>query len=221
MTCFFHLSLHQLRYNQMKKVVLITGASSGMGKATAKLLVEKGYIVYAAARRTERMSDLKELGAKILHMDVADEGLMEKGIKEIITNEKRIDILINNAGFGLLGAVEDVGLDDARYQMEVNVFGLARLTQLVLPHMRTQRSGKIVNVTSTAGKMAAPLSGWYSASKFAVEALSDSLRIEVKQFGIDVIIIEPGGVKSEWATIATQSIKQGLVNEAYEKMSKK
>jgi short-subunit dehydrogenase len=205
----------------MGKVVLITGASSGIGKATAKLLIDTGYTVYAAARRTERMNDLKELGAKVLHMDVTDGVLMENAVKEIVANENRIDILINNAGFGLLGAIEDVSIDAAKHQMEVNLFGLARLTQLVLPYMRVQEFGKIVNVTSTSGKMAAPLSGWYSASKFAVEGLSDSLRMEVKQFGIDVIVIEPGGVKSEWNAISTQSIKPGAVGKAYENMAQK
>ena len=122
---------------------------------------------------------------------------MVLGIQEIIENEKQIDVLINNAGFGLYGAIEDVTMESAKYQMEVNMFGLARLTQLVLPHMREQHNGTIINISSIGGKIANPLGGWYHASKFAVEALSDSLRMEVKQFGIDVVVIEPGGVKSE------------------------
>jgi len=203
------------------KVVLITGASSGMGKVTAQILVENGYTVYAAARRIEKMNDLKQTGAKILQMDITDENSMQIGVDKIIQNEGRIDILINNAGFGLMGSVEDVSMKDAKYQMEVNVFGLARLTQLVLPFMRKQQSGKIVNITSTSGKMASPLSGWYSASKFAVEALSDSLRTEVKSFGIDVIIIEPGGVKSEWGDIALKSLHDVSSGKAYAKMAEK
>lgn len=205
----------------MNKVVLITGASSGMGKVTAKLLVQNGYIVYAAARRIEKMNDLKQLGAKILQMDVTADATMTSGIDQIIKNEGRIDILINNAGFGLSGAIEDVPLADARYQMEVNVFGLSRLTQLVLPHMRKQQSGKIVNITSTAGKMTSPLNGWYHASKFAAEALSDSVRMEVKQFGIDVIVIEPGGVKSEWGDIAIRNMHDMSAGKAYSKMADK
>jgi short-subunit dehydrogenase len=205
----------------MSKVVLITGASSGMGKATAKLLVQNGYIVYAAARRIEQMSDLELIGARILKMDITDDPSIKAGINTIIKNEGQIDILINNAGFGLLGAIEDVPIADAKYQMEVNVFGLCRLTQLILPNMRKNQSGKIINITSTSGKMASPLSGWYSASKFAVEALSDSLRMEVKQFGIDVIVIEPGGVKSEWSDIAMKSLHETSVGKAYGKMAEK
>lgn len=205
----------------MNKVVLITGASSGMGKVTAKLLVQNGYTVYAAARRTEKMDDLKQSGAKILQMDVADDNSILSGVAEIIRNESQIDVLINNAGFGLMGSIEDVPVAEAKYQMEVNVFGLSRLIQLILPYMREQRSGKIVNITSTSGKMASPLSGWYSASKFAVEALSDSLRMEVKQFGINVIVIEPGGVKSEWSGIATKSLQDMSAGKAYGKMADK
>lgn len=192
----------------MKQVVLITGASAGMGKETAQLLLESGYIVYGAARRIEMMKDLRALGAKILKMDVADELSLKAGVDQIIKEEGRIDILINNAGFGSYGAVEDVPLSDAKYQLEVNLFGLARLTQLVLPYMRSQKSGKIVNVTSIGGRMATPLGGWYHASKYAVEGLSDSLRLEVKRFGIDVILIEPGGVKTEWGDIATDSMQK-------------
>jgi short-subunit dehydrogenase len=205
----------------MNKVVLITGASSGMGKVTAKLLLQKGYTVYGASRRTEKMIDLQQSGAKILQMDVADDHSMCSGIDEIIKNEGRIDILINNAGFGAFGAIEDVSIAEARYQMEVNVFGLARLTQLVLPYMRKQQSGKIVNITSTGGKIASPLGGWYHASKYAVEALSDSLRMEIKQFGIDVIVIEPGGVKSEWGDIAMKHLQDVSAGKAYDKMAEK
>ena len=186
----------------MSKIVLITGASSGMGKATAQLLLRKGYKVYGAARRIEKMNDLKQEGGELLKMDMTDNQSMISGVEEIIKNEGHLDILINNAGFGLYGAIEDVPIEQAKYQMEVNVFGLARLSQLVLPHMRNNNSGTIINVSSVGGKIANPLGGWYHASKFAVEALSDSLRMEAKQFGIDVIVIEPGGVKSEWGDIA-------------------
>lgn len=205
----------------MNKVVLITGASSGMGKVTAKLLVQNGYTVYAAARRIEMMEDLKQSGARILNMDVSNDNSMSDGIDQIIKNEGRIDVLINNAGFGAFGAIEDVPLAEARYQMEVNVFGLSRLIQLVLPYMRHQQAGKIVNITSTGGKIASPLGGWYHASKYAVEALSDSLRMEVKQFGIDVIVIEPGGVKSEWGDIALKNLLNVSAGKAYEKMAGK
>jgi NAD(P)-dependent dehydrogenase (short-subunit alcohol dehydrogenase family) len=202
----------------MKKIVLITGASAGIGKATALLLLEKGYIVYAAARRVAKMNDLLALGAKILEMDVTDETSMTHGIDTIIRTEGRIDVLINNAGFGSYGALEDVPMSDARYQLEVNLFGPARLIQLALPHMRRQRSGKIVNVSSIGGKAAMPLGGWYHASKFALEAYSDSLRMEVRSFGIDVIVIEPGGIQSEWGDIAINNMIKLSADTAYQRL---
>ncbi|MDW7691358.1 oxidoreductase [Flammeovirgaceae bacterium SG7u.111] len=205
----------------MSKVILITGASSGMGKATAELMLKKGYTVYGAARRVEKMNDLIKLGAKVIQMDVTNEQSMALGIQEIIKNEKQIDVLINNAGFGLYGAIEDVTMESAKDQMEVNVFGLARLTQLVLPHMRDQNNGTIINISSIGGKIANPLGGWYHASKFAVEALSDSLRKEVKQFGINVVVIEPGGVKSEWSDIAMENAKKASANGIYGHMIQK
>lgn len=205
----------------MSKVVLITGASSGMGKATAELLLKKGYTVYGVARRVEKMNDLTKLGAKVLQMDVTNEQSMVLGIQEIIENEKQIDVLINNAGFGLYGAIENVTMESAKYQMDVNVFGLVRLTQLVLPHMREQHNGTIINISSIGGKIANPLGGWYHASKFAVEALSDSLRMEVRQFGIDVVVIEPGGVKSEWSDIAMENAQKTSANGIYGNMIQK
>lgn len=188
--------------NNQKKVILVTGASSGMGEDFVKSLLKDGHIVYGAARRVERMEVIKRAGAKVINLDVTDDESMINCIATIIRNEKRIDVLINSAGFGLNAAVEDVSMADARYQFEVNVFGVARLIQLVLPHMRMQRSGKIINISSVAGKVSSPMAGWYHASKHAIETLSDSLRMETKQFGIDVVIIEPGSIKSEWGAIA-------------------
>ncbi len=203
------------------KVVLITGASAGMGKETARLLAQNGYTVYGAARRMDKMNDLKELGVKTIAMDVTNDQSMVKAIDEIIAAEGKIDILINNAGFGSYGAIEDVSLEDARYQLEVNVFGAARLIQLVLPYMRQQHWGKIVNISSIGGKMATPLGGWYHASKFALEGLSDSLRNEVKSFGVDVVVIEPGGIKSEWGGIAFDSLMETSGNTAYKLLAEK
>jgi NAD(P)-dependent dehydrogenase (short-subunit alcohol dehydrogenase family) len=199
----------------MQPVVLISGASSGIGMETAHLLAENGYIVYGAARRVERMDALKPYGVKIIGMDVVDDKSMTAAIKHILNNEGRLDILINNAGFGFYGAVEDVSLEDARYQMEVNVLGAARLAQLVLPGMRDRRYGKIINISSIAGKVATPFGGWYHASKFALEGLSDSLRNEVKPFGIDVILIEPGGIKSEWGPIAFENLEKSSERSIY------
>lgn len=202
----------------MKKVVLITGASAGIGEETANFLQQNGYTVYGAARRVERMKALEQLGVKTLKMDVTNDGSVIKGVEQIIAAEGRIDVLINNAGFGSYGAVEDVSMDDARYQLEVNVIGAMRLTQLVLPHMRAQRSGKIVNISSIGGKIAMPFGGWYHASKFAIEALSDSLRQEVAPFGIDVVVIEPGGIQSEWGGIAMDSLVKTSGSGAYHQM---
>ncbi len=143
-----------------KKVVLITGASSGIGKETAKLLVANGNIVYAAARRLDKMIDLKEQGVKLLEMDVTNDESMVRGIQKITETEKHIDVLVNNAGYGSFGALEDVPISEAKYQFEVNIFGLARLTQLVLPHMRKQMSGKIVNISSMGGKFGEPHGAW-------------------------------------------------------------
>ncbi len=203
----------------MKKVVLITGASSGIGKSAAEYLAERGYIVYGAARRIDKMADLKARDIKTLTMDVTDEHSSSEGVNKIITAEGRIDILINNAGFGSYGAIEDVSIEDARYQLEVNVFGAARLIKLVLPHMRAQHSGKILNISSIGGKLAMPFGGWYHASKFAIEALSDSLRNEVRPFGIDVIVIEPGGIQSEWSGIAHDSLIRVSGNTAYKEIA--
>lgn len=205
----------------MKKVVLITGASSGMGMEAAKLLAENGYTVYGAARRVERMQQLSTNNINVIKMDVTNDDEMVNGVNMIIEKEGRIDVLINNAGFGQYGAVEEVSMKDARYQLEVNLIGLARLSQLVIPHMRKQHAGKIVNITSIGGKIASPMGGWYHASKFAVEGLSDNMRMELKPFGIDVIVIEPGGIKTEWGSIAMENLMKFSNNGPYKNTAEK
>ena len=190
----------------MNNVVLITGASAGIGKTTAKLLLANGYKVYAGARRLENLRELETLGAGIMRLDVTDEASLKSAVDTVIKAEGRLDVLINNAGYGAHGAIEDVPMSEARRQFEVNVFGLARLTQLVLPIMRKQGSGKIVNISSIAGKITLPLGGWYHATKYAVEAYSDALRAEVCRFGIKVILIEPGAIKTEWDTVAMANL---------------
>lgn len=199
----------------MNNIVLITGASSGIGRATAELLLKNGYKVYAAARRLEKLNELKALGARVLFMDVTDPFLLEAAVRTVLQNEGRLDILINNAGYGAHGALEDVPMEEARRQMEVNLFGLARLTQLALPHMREKGFGKIVNISSIAGKISIPLSGWYQASKYAVEAYSDALRLEVRRFGVDVILIEPGPIKTEWDSVALENLSKNSGSGPY------
>lgn len=198
------------------KVVLITGGSSGIGYNTAKELAQRGYKVYAAARRTEKMEPLKAYGIVPFSMDVTDEKSMKDGVTMILENESRIDILINNAGYGFFGALENVAMEEARRQLEVNVFGLARLCQLVLPAMRKQHSGRIVNISSVAGKSVLLYGGWYHVSKYSVEAFSDALRMEMKPFGIDVVMIEPGAIKTDWGLIAADHLEESSKGTAYE-----
>lgn len=202
------------------KVILITGASSGIGYGAAETLAKQGHHVYAAARRVERMKPLKEFGVNILKMDVTDEDSMKQGVEAVFQAEGRIDVLVNNAGYGYFGAIENVSLEEARRQVEVNVFGLARLTQLVLPIMRVQGSGRIINTSSIAGKMVIYLGGWYNVTKYAVEAFSDALRMEVKPFGIDVVKIEPGAIKTDWGIIAARNLKESSEGTAYEATGK-
>jgi NAD(P)-dependent dehydrogenase (short-subunit alcohol dehydrogenase family) len=190
----------------LAKIVLITGASSGIGEETVKRLMTAGYTVYAGARRLDRMKSLADAGARLLALDVTDDGSMTAAVRTVIEEAGRIDVLINNAGYGSYGALEDVPLEEARRQFEVNIFGLARLTQLVLPAMRAQRSGRILNVSSIGGKFGEPFGAWYHATKFALEGLSDSLRMELYPFGIDVVVIQPGATHSEWSQIAHESL---------------
>jgi len=203
-----------------RKVILITGASSGIGRATAIRLNKAGYLVIAAARRVDRMKDLREQGMHVIPMDVTDEESMMRGINEIVQAHGRIDILINNAGYGSYGALGDVPIDEARRQFEVNIFGMARLTQLVLPYMRENRFGRIINISSIGGKIHEPLGVWYHATKFAVEGLSDCLRVEVAPFGIDVVVIEPGAINTEWPSIAADHLVATSGSGAYAGLAK-
>lgn len=197
------------------RTALVTGASSGIGEATVEALLAEGAKVYAAARRTDRMKGLEGRGAVIVRMDVTDETSLVSGVDSILKKEGSIDILINNAGYGSYGALEDVPLEEARRQFEVNIFGLARLTQLVLPKMREKRYGKIVNISSMGGKMYSPFGAWYHATKHALEGLTDCLRLELGPFGIDAIIVEPGGIATEWGMIAAENLKQTSGAGAY------
>lgn len=198
------------------EIVLLTGASSGIGFETALLLQQSGYKVYAAARRTDRLKKLESQGISILSIDVTSDASMQQAVQFIIDREGRIDVLINNAGYGSFGSLEEVPMEEARQQFEVNVFGLARLTQLVIPHMREKQYGKIVNIASVAAHIYQPLGSWYHSTKFAVEGLSDCLRVELKPFGIKVILVEPGPIKSEWSGIAVEHLLQSSGKGPYQ-----
>ncbi|MCR5140059.1 MAG: oxidoreductase [Bacteroidaceae bacterium] len=204
-----------------KKVILVTGASSGIGYDAALELARQGHKVYGAARRVEKMEPLKEFGGVPIKMDVTDEESMQAGVKQVLEAEGHIDVLINNAGYGYFGAIENVPMEEAKRQLDVNLFGLARLIQLVLPSMRERKSGRIINVSSVVGKSVLLFGGWYCVSKYAVEALSDALRIELKPFGIDVCIIEPSGIKTEWGHIAADHLAESSKGTPYEKTGEK
>jgi NAD(P)-dependent dehydrogenase (short-subunit alcohol dehydrogenase family) len=188
-----------------RPVALVTGASSGIGAATARRLANAGATVYGVARRADRLAALAADGVLPLCLDITDDHALTVGVGEVLENEGRIDVLVNNAGYGSYGAIEDVPLDEARRQLEVNVFALARVTQLVLPTMRAAHDGTIVNITSMGGRFATAMGGWYHASKFAVEGLSDALRQEVAPFGIRVVVVEPGAIATEWGGHAASS----------------
>ncbi len=190
----------------ISKAVLITGCSTGIGRATAERLASRGWNVYATARNVESIADLASSGCKTLALDVCDEASMRAAVLAVQLAEGAVGVLINNAGYGLEGAFEEVPMMDIRRQFETNVFGLIAMTKLVLPAMRRQRWGRIVNLSSMGGKLTFPGGSYYHATKHAVEALSDALRFEVKGFGIDVIVIEPGPIKTRFGDTAVGSI---------------
>lgn len=204
-----------------KKVILITGASSGMGKESAKALITQGHIVYTVARRIDQMQDIKTLGGFPIQMDVTNESDIQNVVDTIIHQQGRIDVLWNNAGYGLYGSVEDVSLDEARKQMEVNVFGMAAMTQKVVPYMRKAKSGTIINTSSMGGKMYFPMGAWYHASKHAVEGLSDCLRLELKPFGISVVVLEPGFIATEFGSVLLAQFDKLPKDSAYRNMMDK
>jgi NAD(P)-dependent dehydrogenase (short-subunit alcohol dehydrogenase family) len=188
------------------KAVLITGCSSGIGHATALRLARSGWTVYATARRPETLSELAAAGAHTLALDVTDEASMRAAVDAVCDAEGAVDVLVNNAGYSQSGPVETVPMDAVRRQFETNVFGVVALTQMVLPAMRAQRYGKIVNVGSMGGRLTFPGGGFYHATKHALEALSDALRFEVQGFGIDVVLVEPGLIVTDFGDVATASI---------------
>ena len=204
----------------MKKVILITGASSGIGKDTALSLIKEGHVVYGVARRLEMMKDIVQAGGYAIKMDILKERNIDNVVNQIIKEQSRVDVLINNAGYGLWGAVETISIDEAKRQFDVNIFGLAYLTKKIIPIMRKQKSGKIINMSSMGGKVYTPFGAWYHATKYALEGWSDCLRIELKSFGIDVILIEPGVIKTEFQDVMMDSTVERSIGTPYEKKLK-
>ncbi|HVI91827.1 MAG TPA: oxidoreductase [Dongiaceae bacterium] len=198
---------------------LVTGASSGMGKSIAKRLIADGYLVYVAARSSDKMADLAQLGAIPLKLDISKDEDIVATVQAITGNSGGVDVLVNNAGYGLYGPVEEIPLDEARYQFEVNVFGPARLTQLLLPAMRARGAGTIVNITSMGGKIYTVLGAWYHATKHALEGWSDSLRLEVEPFGIRVVVIEPGLIQTGFGDTASRGILERSSTGPYAKLA--
>ena len=202
-----------------KQVVLITGASSGFGHLTAeKLLAMDNYIVYAAARRVEKMESLKQQGAHILKMDVTDNETVVAGVEQIIQEQGKIDTVLSNAGYGTYGMIETVPIEELQYQYDVNVFGMAHVLQAVLPHMRKQRDGRIVITTSIVSHVSQMGLGWYASTKHALTAMSIALRQEVRDLGIEVVMIEPGAVNTGFAEVAFGTMDAITPPEDYQEL---
>jgi NAD(P)-dependent dehydrogenase (short-subunit alcohol dehydrogenase family) len=188
--------------------VLITGCSTGIGRAAALRLASSGWNVYASARQADSIADLRDAGCKTLALDVTDENSMRAAVDAVEQAEGAVGVLVNNAGYSQSGAIETVPIEAARRQFETNVFGLVRLTQMVLPAMRAQRWGKVVNVGSMGGRLSFPGAGHYHATKHAIEAISDAMRFELRGFGIDVVLLEPGLITTNFAGAATTAMTQ-------------
>ena len=192
--------------SEPSKAVLITGCSTGIGRAAALRLARSGWTVYASARRPEAIADLERAGARPLALDVTDEASMRRAVDTVEQAEGAVGVLVNNAGYSQSGAIETVPMEAVRRQFETNIFGLVGLTQLVLPKMRAQRWGRIVNLGSMGGRLSFPGGGHYHATKHALEALSDAMRFELRGFGIDVILLEPGLITTEFGEAASASM---------------
>lgn len=205
----------------MTKIAIITGASSGIGEQTALTLQQRGYTVIGGARHIDD-SKLTEAGVDTHYLDVTDHQSNQEFIDYVLNKYHRIDLLVNSAGYGLFGALEEVTLDEARKQLDVNLFGIVDLIQLVTPSMRANGSGRIINISSLAGQSYTTLAGWYNVSKHAMETMSDVLRLELKPFGIDVVIVEPGITKTNWANVTNQLLlKTTPKNSPYRAIAEK
>lgn len=201
------------------RVALVTGASSGIGEATAVRLAQAGFIVYGAARRVDRIEALP--GVNPIAMDITIDEQVVAAVDKVIAEQGRIDVLVNNAGYAQYGPVEEIPIDAARQQFEVNIFGLARLTQLVIPHMRAQGGGSIVNISSMGGRIYTPLGAWYHATKHALEGWSDCLRVELAAQGIKVVIIEPGSIATEFTEVVAQHAPSNGEDSPYRELTEK
>lgn len=204
-----------------KQVVLITGASNGIGKAAAKMFVAKGFTTYASARNINALSELVKLGCKPLQLDVTEEASMVAAIQKIESETDGVDILVNNAGYGQNGILEELPIDTIRKQFETNVFGLIRMCQLVLPAMRRKKSGRIINIGSVGGEFTTPGASAYHASKFALESFNDGLRGEVSPFGIEVSLIKPGGVHTNFMDTTNANYPPAMADSPYQDFREK
>lgn len=200
----------------MKKVILITGATDGIGRQAAIMLAQQGHTVYGGGRNPQKLETLKKENVIPVKLDLTQRITLEDTVQMILDKEGQIDVLINCAGYGSYGAIENVTIKEAKRQFDVNLFGLAELVKLVLPQMRKQHSGRIVNISSMGGRLTTYFGAWYHATKYALEAFSDALRMETKQFGIDVSIIEPGGIKTNWGIIAADHLHKSSQGTVYE-----
>tara|TARA_B100000965_G_scaffold106266_1_gene87659 strand:- start:3225 stop:4097 length:873 start_codon:yes stop_codon:yes gene_type:complete len=199
-----------------QKVVLITGTALGIGKSTAEYLIDKGHIVYGGDILIEENLYLNDIGGTALEMDVTNQEHIDNAVTQIISEHGRIDVLVNNAGLGVYGAIEDVSMEDIYYQYDVNLFGLARVTKAVLPYMREKESGTIINISSVLGETYGPLAGWYLSTKHALEGWSDALRVELKKFDIDVVIVQPGAINTNFSNVTKTYMDKYRTNSAYQ-----
>lgn len=215
------LAYSQNSWSEGQKVILITGTASGMGKAFAEQLIKDGHIVYGGDIQHKKNEYLNTIGGHALKMDVTKKAQVNKGVKRIIKEQGRIDVLINNAGYGLYGPVEEVSMSDAQQQFDVNLFGVARVTQAVLPYMREQKMGRIINISSMGGKIYTGLGAWYHATKHALEGWSDCLRLEVSELGLDVVIVEPGIINTNFYNVMNKSVQKYAPASNYQHMFKR
>ncbi|WP_196892041.1 oxidoreductase [Aureivirga marina] len=220
--CFlFNVQFGFAQKTKDPKVILITGTASGMGKAFAEKLIKEGHIVYGGDIQYKKNEYLNFIGGHALNMDVTKDVEVKAGVQKVIDEQGKIDVLINNAGYGLFGPVEEVTMEDAYAQFNVNLFGMARVTKEVLPYMRKEKSGRIINISSMGGKIYTGLGAWYHATKHAVEGWSDCLRVEVKEFDIDVVIVEPGIINTNFYAAMMKYIQKYQPNSNYQHMYKR